>query len=196
MDDKKFIPVNHKYVEKIVHQQQPNDTTCAHTCLSMVTGVPVQDIIDEFGDDYGLGNATEFGFLLRHGYWPVEIHNDPVIGWRFPRIGRYFMTVQSKNSLGSAHRILVEVDKDYNEKVYDPNEGRPGKKFYKDIDGMINFRVMEIFLLEKCGYLLRGLYREDKNASGNNQGTGGLRNRLRRLPARHRTGAGVPRTRL
>lgn len=154
-----MIPVNDKYIDKIVFQQQPTGTSCVHTCLSMLTGIPVEKIIEEMGPE-GQTFIAETNFLLRHGYFPVRLMNDPIIGWGFPRTGLYLLTVASLNTVGAQHRILVEVDNNYNEIVYDPNEGKEGKKFYKDSDGMIGFNIIDIFYLDKNPALFKGLFRE------------------------------------
>ena len=47
----------------------------------------------------------------------------------------YIMMVASLNGAGRMHWIVVDLRK-WQLDVYDPNKGRPGKKFYNDFDSL------------------------------------------------------------
>lgn len=104
--------------------QQPTATTCVHACLSMVTGVPVDDLVTRFSGN-GLSFHEEFTALVEHGIWPDVItridHNQ--------QDGFWFVSAPSLNLPGRLHRIVVE-QRDGDFIVHDPNSGRAGVKSY------------------------------------------------------------------
>ncbi len=112
------------------HVVQPSAKTCAHACLSMVTGVSVFDIIDHFQSKDGLTLQQQHDWLCQQG-WTLEYFK-PLAKYDFPYEGLYIVSVPSLNCLGRTHRIVVIVDwsSDNDWNVYDPNEGRGSKNYY------------------------------------------------------------------
>ena len=106
-------------------QQQPTPRTCAHTCLSMVTGVPVEDLIERFGDR-GLAFPEEACVLIENGIFPV---NTTGSHHEFALEGVYLVSTPSLNLPGKLHMVVVEASAD-GYVVYDPNTGREGVKAY------------------------------------------------------------------
>lgn len=105
--------------------QQPTPRTCVHACLSMVTGVPVQELIDRFGDR-GLAIECEVAVLIENGIFPdMRFYIAPSFDKGF-----YLATAPSLNIPGGLHRVVVEVNEDYDFVVHDPNTGRDGVKAY------------------------------------------------------------------
>lgn len=112
---------------KVQPVQQPTANSCVHACLSMVTGVPVEDLIKRFGDR-GLGDMEEATVLTEHGILPVEqsgIGRD-----RFDVSGVYLVTVPSLNYPGKNHRTVWATDGDEKFVLHDPNAGRAGVAAY------------------------------------------------------------------
>lgn len=117
----------------VEHMQQPSATSCVHTCLSMVTGIPVEQYITRFGDDgQGLGNKEETVALVEAKVFPIAVPH--VAPHPFPMPGVYLVSVPSLNIPGKLHRVVVEADAD-GYTVFDPNEGKEGKKAHPR-DGM------------------------------------------------------------
>lgn len=96
-------------------QKQPTDTTCVQTCLAMVLDVPVEDVIEEYGDK--ALSTIEMLVVLRMKN--IDFNWLPqgalfVHGW-------YFIAVPSLNLRGGMHEILVHAGEDGIDKVLDPS---------------------------------------------------------------------------
>lgn len=117
-------------VEEIVHQTQPDPFTCVNTCLSMVTGIPVERFTEQFGDQ-GMTHVETLRALIEAKIFPVVIQESTY--YPFPYLGKYLVAVPSLNILGKHHQIVVVLTAE-GYKVYDPNMGREGRNFYKDED--------------------------------------------------------------
>jgi len=113
---------------KIQHVQQPTSKTCVHACLSMVTGVPVEDLVARF-KDRGLTTMDDYVVLTELGILPVPI--DKIMETLFPYYGVYFVSVPSANHHRKTHAMVLELTRDDDAFVlYDPNEGREGQEVY------------------------------------------------------------------
>lgn len=106
---------------------QPTPWSCTHACLSMVSGVPVQDIIDEFGEG-GMTYKDELKWLVRHDILPAPCLNVGNLLHPFPMHGVYIISAPSLNMPGKEHSLVVVVGKGY--QVLDPNTGRDGADIY------------------------------------------------------------------
>lgn len=114
---------------EVAHVTQPTPHTCAHACLSMVTGIPVQDLIDRFGN-HGVGDDVTLAVLTEMGIFPVVMplsYYDPMI-----LSGVYMVTVPSLNMPGRNHSIVISVNDDGDFRVFDPNKGRADREYYDD----------------------------------------------------------------
>lgn len=124
--------------------QQPNDVTCVHTCLAMVTGESVEALMERFGNR-GLSFDSKATVLVEHGIWPV---NTTFQGHPFDFCGIYLVGTCSLNWPGKMHCVVVEADGD-GYRVHDPNKGREGKKYYRDEDVMSGtLSRCEVFYLD------------------------------------------------
>lgn len=106
-------------------QQQPTPRTCAHTCLAMVTGASVEDLIERFGDR-PLGFPEEACVLIEHGIFPVNATGSP---HEFALEGVYLVSTPSLNLPGKLHMVVVEASPE-GYVVHDPNTGREGVEAY------------------------------------------------------------------
>ena len=113
------------------HQTQPTWNSCTSTCLAIITGQPVQDVIDEFHDAFHSREMFEDDYLESKGIkFEYGKRNQLIDGE-----GIYLLTVPSLNIEGGAHSIVYHIYKEegsegYFHVLYDPAEGREGKKFY------------------------------------------------------------------
>lgn len=110
---------------KVTPLQQPTPRTCCHTCLAMVTGEPVEALIERFGDR-PLGFAEEACVLIEHGIFPVDATGSP---HEFALEGVYLVSAPSLNLPGKLHMVVVEASVE-GYIVHDPNAGREGVKAY------------------------------------------------------------------
>jgi len=114
---------------QIEHKQQPNDWTCVHTCLSMVTGTPVEELLERFGD-HAIGFDEMATVFVEHGIFPEFTTNQH---HPFDRCGVYFVAAPSLNLPGKLHQVVVEASED-GYIVHDPQAGREGKRWYRNED--------------------------------------------------------------
>lgn len=121
---------------EIKHVQQPTSQTCAHACLAMVTGLPVEHFMERFKEpELGLNEET-IAFIESHIYPRKTDPYNP-----YPHFGIYLVTTPSLNQVGRSHAIIVEARED-SWKVYDPNAGRPNMNVYTD-DDVMNGKVSQ-----------------------------------------------------
>lgn len=106
---------------------QPNDYTCGHACLSMITGESIDGLIERFGEGEGAGFADLASVLVEYGIFPEMVN--PFGSHPFPFYGVYIVGAASLNKLGVKHWVVVEVNDD-GFAVTDPNEGREDRKAY------------------------------------------------------------------
>lgn len=108
----------------VKHVKQPTAHTCVHACLAMVTGVPVPEYIERFGDQ-GLTYSNTAIALVESKLFPMPVpHGGP---HPFPVCGVYFISVPSLNLPGKMHSMVLQVEPNGFE-IYDPNEGKKDKK--------------------------------------------------------------------
>lgn len=111
----------------VKHQTQPCMTSCATTCMAMIAGKPVAELIPKIHQPYRDGSLTLRDMLHFVGasYEAFESIDETALD----REGVYLCTAPSLNIVAGLHQILVEVTlSDYF--VLDPVLGRDGKKFY------------------------------------------------------------------
>lgn len=105
-------------------ENQINDKSCVHACLSMVTGIPVETLWERF--PHPMRQEDEIVVLVENKIFPVPSSS---YGPQFLRYGTYMMTVPSLNVGGALHCVLVVYNED-GAFLYDPQSGREGKKSY------------------------------------------------------------------
>lgn len=115
-------------VKEIKLVKQPTPWSCAHSCLAMVTGVPVQEIIDEFVLERGLTTTETLRWLVRHDIMPVP--DVAAVGHFLRSGGTYLVTVPSLNFPATLHMIVIRANSDGFE-IYDPSS----KKTYDEMMG-------------------------------------------------------------
>lgn len=111
----------------VIHVTQPTPFSCAHACLSMVTGIPVEEIIARWKRPISFIETVTV--LSEEGIMAVPF----VPGYMYPFSddGVYLTTVPSLNRSGVTHSVLVEYYQD-EVSVHDPNKGREGILFYTE----------------------------------------------------------------
>lgn len=115
----------------IAPQMQPNDHTCVHTCLAMITGVPVEKLVERFGDE-AIGFDQAATVLVEHGIFPIKTTDCP---HPFMFEGAYMVACCSKNFAGLSHQLVVEASRE-GYVVHDPQKGRDGKLYWTGEDIM------------------------------------------------------------
>lgn len=128
---------------EIVHQQQPDNATCGQTCLAMILGHPVEDVLKIFGR-IGCSTRDMYYALDRCAvWWNAFLFEHTVLH------GHYIAMVPSLNNEAGSHYVVIRRDDD-GETVFDPNRGRDGKRFYgRAEDGGVAIRF-KMHLLYVC----------------------------------------------
>lgn len=92
----------------------------------MLLGVPVAKVLKKIPHPYGIDQRELYEILEACKFqW-----NAFVFG-RLAASGTYLLTVPSVNTLGGGHFILVQYANSWKHaKVFDPNMGLPGQRFY------------------------------------------------------------------
>ena len=108
--------------------QQQDDSTCGVACAAMVAGVPFETAMDKARavvKKNGMG-SREMGELLRrlHVRFTRKIFPD------LCRTVPHIVVAPSLNVPGGMHYIVIDLSNEFFE-VYDPQKGRPGKKYYR-----------------------------------------------------------------
>lgn len=108
---------------KLAHQTQPTPYACVHTCIAMLAGVPVAQVMERFPGD---------GMDMRETYAALEAMK---LNWNALVFGRlvvdavYLASVPSLNFEGGSHAVILDSRSGEIE-VLDPNKGREGKRYY------------------------------------------------------------------
>jgi hypothetical protein len=104
-------------------QTQPTDVTCVHTCIAMILGIPVDKVIERYGNTpitgFGLcAILEECGVLWNQFVFGTLIHE----GW-------YLACVPSLNHVGKNHQIILWSEYGETIRVLDPARA---KKYAED----------------------------------------------------------------
>lgn len=104
----------------ITHQKQPSDLTCVHTCIAMIAGIPVQEVIDYYSHDQGLSTKDTI-YALDHFKCNWNLMAFPTLMWNC----WHMVTVPSLNEKSGNHAILIGMDVyEGGIEVLDPQKGR------------------------------------------------------------------------
>lgn len=117
-------------LKKPIQVSQPDNTTCVHACLSMVTGIDIKKIIKENSVKDGLGKAATLDWLVRHNIRPIGIpYTSPL---PFPMHGIYLIGAPSLNLEGRMHCMVLHVENKEGDQftLYDPQYGKEDLKSY------------------------------------------------------------------
>lgn len=113
---------------QISHVTQSLPSSCVSACLAMALGLPQDQVISEFHDDYFSGKTTLGKYLTSKGidfvplgfeeaFYPEDDEDEHV----------YFMTVPSLNIEGGLHEIIWYWWEGGN-KIFDPAKGFVSQK--------------------------------------------------------------------
>lgn len=114
---------------EITQVTQSLPTSCVSACLAMALGLPQEQVISEFHDDYFQGKTTLGKYLTSKGisftpigfeetFYPEDEDEEHV----------YFLTVPSLNIEGGLHEIIWHWWEGGGNQIYDPARGFVTKK--------------------------------------------------------------------
>lgn len=109
------------------HVKQPTDYTCMSACISMVTGIDVELVIAEFGNQYanctGYSGHLVYKYLIQKGFVPLDV-NETMKDGRIAINGKYnyIVTLASLSDKDAYHAIVISTINGCIE-VFDPMLG-------------------------------------------------------------------------
>ncbi|KRS22851.1 hypothetical protein AAY72_01710 [Alishewanella sp. WH16-1] len=107
--------------------QQPTSDTCTSACLAMLTGIPVDKVINEFHQGYFNRDLNPCDYLAIKGIQHT-VNSNPYnnnCDWGCA----YLVAVPSLNIEAGMHNIIIDCTGD-EIAILDPCKGRDGKKHY------------------------------------------------------------------
>ncbi len=141
---RRIAQISKGLVDSPKHFSQPNNKTCVHTCLAMVTGIPLDDIIFAFGDHRGLTEHDQKALLGLCGIRYTNISDINMF-----KHGISLGTIQSLNHKNTTHRIVIVHDViDHKTKFLDPNRLIKGKLVFTN-KMYIKHSIFSILHLER-----------------------------------------------
>lgn len=114
----------------IRHQQQSREDSCVSACIAMVLNIVEEEIVDDFHETYQKG-ATVSGYLKNLKVPHERLYADDR---SMPDVGSvYLVRVCSLNRPGQTHMLVMAALGEDMPLVFDPNQGKEGKKFYTSV---------------------------------------------------------------
>ena len=128
----------------IKQQVQPTPITCVSTCMSMILGVPVEEVINEFHEKYYTECSITCAKYLQSKGLTVERMYADFSPKNIDYNTVYGLIVPSLNIEGGTHMVLMEVDSEGNWCIYDPNYKKESKKYYIPVKYEDNDNNLEV----------------------------------------------------
>lgn len=131
------------YPEGLTQQTQPTGTTCVHTCIAMLMGVPAEEVISRVGSADGLSHMDTIIAMDRLGLIYAPLMRATLWdGW-------HLVSAPSLNHVGGMHAVLLYWNGDTgNLTVLDP---AIGKRYSRDGSDMKSWA--EVILTKPSGTL-------------------------------------------
>lgn len=118
-----------QFVSPIIHQMQPTGSSCICACVAMLTGKPVEEVVDKYHVHFFNNQSITLRDILEEEQFTVERGSESAGDLLAP--GHvYLLTVPSLNLVGLFHEIIVDYREAMDVKVFDPAQGRKGARFY------------------------------------------------------------------
>jgi len=114
--------------------QQSTDNGCMSACIAMVLDLPLDEVMEAFHDDYHEGEIRAEDYIRMRG---VDVELLFAAGSRVYSDQLYIVSVPSLNLEGINHVVVMDT-RNNETKVFDPNEGREGKRYYTKVDSKLN----------------------------------------------------------
>jgi len=115
-------------MKRIKLQNQIDDKTCTSACIAMILHRPVNEVIEDFHDKFMADEVRASAYLRSQRIRTRAcLSEDRDLTWGFV----YLLAVPSINKEAGLHSVVVDMRDEDNPKVFDPQEGRDGRKYYK-----------------------------------------------------------------
>lgn len=114
-------------MREIIHQKQPTQKSCVSTCFAMLANLPAEEVIEKYHDGYVSGQMSPIYISAELGIEAVPMSSIS----RALHFGSiYLVSAQSLNYPQVSHQIIVDCRWDDGYRIYDPQMGNDGSKFY------------------------------------------------------------------
>lgn len=107
---------------------QDDDTSCVLACLAMLTGTSMKvarESARELRMTCPLNDLEFLRLLALHGLLGIRQAEDNLFGGEL-----YKVCVPSLNFAAGFHAVIIDLRELHTPKLYDPQNGREGRKFY------------------------------------------------------------------
>lgn len=117
------------YSDVIEHQTQPTPMGCVCTCLAMLMGRSVIDVIEQYHDSYFSEKSIDIVDILADNGFIFQREWADTVTTLLPG-AVYVLTVPSLNIPGGLHMVLMDYRDPHNPRVLDPAKGYGTRKYY------------------------------------------------------------------
>lgn len=101
----------------ILQKYQPTANTCVSTCLGMISGLPVEIIIEEFHEAFHNFEIDEKSYMEKKGV--ILERTDNRTHLEFGKV--YLLVVPSLNSVGQFHMVVCDTrNREQGMEIFDP----------------------------------------------------------------------------
>lgn len=111
---------------RLVHTRQTSGT-CMSACIAMLTGQTLEQVVEEFHNDFISGMVVPSEYLSSKGM-QVSLLDAEFRGWFGNEI--YLILAPSLNLEAEMHALILDRRDPEKHILHDPNRGREGKKYY------------------------------------------------------------------
>ena len=126
----------------IKHQQQPTWNSCMSACVAMILNKPVNEVIDEFHDDYRSEKIDTDEYLRLNGVdCEVLLSNA-----KFEAGNIYVCSVPSLNKQAQTHAVIIDMREEF-WCIYDPNQGKEDKLYYVPNSPDVPLEENQVYLI-------------------------------------------------
>ena len=131
---------------------QPTINTCMSACISMITGINIENVIKDFHNDYFSRKGDTFPAVVKYLF---EAGFDPLIDGDFEEAHvfnkdyAYVIGVESLQSKEKYHAVVLYFDEQNNLQILDPMNG-VGEWYYYGVyaqdNGSVDISGKEMYL--------------------------------------------------
>lgn len=113
--EESFLKLPEEENRTVVWQKQPNENVCTQTCVAMLKGIPVQEVVDEFP-----GTITNLTVRNLMSHYQIAYMSIPVA--IFPSLPGYYL-IQYAIEYNVGHSVILQVIGNGRFNLWDPNLG-------------------------------------------------------------------------
>lgn len=110
-----------------IHFIQQTPEHCVSACIAMLTGQSLQEVVDDFHNDLVIGSVSAADYLEQRGF---KVNRSMTEDCKIIGNTIYLILAPSLNLEAEMHCLVLDARIPEDVKVYDPNRGRHGCRYY------------------------------------------------------------------